>query len=64
MLSSAQNNDNDNGNDNDDEEAMIQVPMYSKTMFLDLNQVYYWRLECNTHNDYNYIIKTKWSYFN
>jgi len=22
-------------------------------MFLDLNQVYYWRFRCNTHNNYN-----------
>ncbi len=27
-----------------------------------LDQVYYWRFKCNTHNNYNYIIKTKWSY--
>jgi hypothetical protein len=33
-------------------------------MFLDLNQVYNWGFKSNTHNHYNYIIKTKWSYFN
>ncbi len=32
---------------------------YSKTMFLGLSQVYYWWFKCNTHNNYNYIIKTK-----
>ncbi len=31
-------------------------------MFIGLNQVYYLRFECNTHNNYNYIIKTKWNY--
>ncbi len=31
-------------------------------MFLGLDQVYYWWSECNTHNNYNYIIKTKWNY--
>jgi hypothetical protein len=31
-------------------------------MFLGLGQVYYWRFQSNTHNTYNYIIKTKWSY--
>jgi hypothetical protein len=31
-------------------------------MFLVLNQVYYWRFKSDTHNNYNYIIKTKWSY--
>ncbi len=38
--------------------------MYSKTMFLVLDQVYYWGFKSNTHNNYNYIIKTKWNYFN
>ena len=38
---------------------MILLFYYSKTMFLDSNQVYYWRFKCNTHNNYNYIIKTK-----
>ncbi len=33
-------------------------------MFLVLGQVYYWGFGCNVHNNYNYIIKTKWSYFN
>jgi hypothetical protein len=33
-------------------------------MFLVLNQVYYWRFKRDTHNSYNYIIKTKWNYFN
>ncbi len=37
---------------------------YSKTMLLSLGQVYYWRLKSNTHNNYNYIIKTRWNYFN
>jgi hypothetical protein len=26
-------------------------------MFLGVNQVYYWRFKCNTHNNYNKIIK-------
>ncbi len=26
---------------------------YSKTMFLGLNQVYYWEFKWNTHNNYN-----------
>ncbi len=45
---------------------MMQAPEdpYSKMMFLDLNQVYYWRFESNTHNNYNYTIKTKWNYLN
>ncbi len=29
-----------------------------------LDQVYYWGFECNVHNNYDYIIKTKWGYFN
>jgi hypothetical protein len=33
-------------------------------MFLVLSQVYYWGFESYTHNNYNYNIKTKWSYFN
>jgi hypothetical protein len=33
-------------------------------MFLVLDQVYYRGLKSNTHNNYNYIIKTKWNYFN
>jgi hypothetical protein len=37
---------------------------YSKTMFLVLDQVYYWGFRSNTHNNYNYIIKTKWDYLN
>ncbi len=37
---------------------------YSKMMFLVLNQVYYWGFKSNAHNNYNYIIKTKWNYFN
>ncbi len=37
----------------------MNAPCYSKTMFLGLSQVYYWRFKCNTHNNYNYIIKTK-----
>ncbi len=28
-------------------------------MFLDLTQVYYWGFKWNTHNNYNYIIRTK-----
>jgi len=36
---------------------------YSKTMFLVLDQVYYWGFRSNTHNNYNYIIKTKQNYF-
>jgi hypothetical protein len=32
-------------------------------MFQVLNQVYYWGFESDTHNKYNYIIKTK-DYFN
>jgi len=31
-------------------------------MFLGLSQVHYWRFKCNTHNNYNYIIKSKWNY--
>jgi hypothetical protein len=31
-------------------------------MFLGLSQVYYSRFKYNTHNNYNYIIKTKWNY--
>jgi hypothetical protein len=33
-------------------------------MFLVLGQVYYWGFKSNTHNNYNYIIKTNWSYVN
>ena len=29
-------------------------------MFLVLSQVYYWGFKSNTHNNYNYKIKTKW----
>ncbi len=36
---------------------------YSKMMFLVLSQVYYWGFNSYTHNNYNYIITTKWSYF-
>jgi hypothetical protein len=32
-------------------------------MFLSLNQVYLWSLQNNTHNNYNYTIKTKWNYY-
>ncbi len=32
-------------------------------MFLDSNQVYYWRFKCNTHNYYNDLIKTKMKIF-
>ncbi len=35
---------------------------YSKTMLLGFSQVFYWRFKCNTHNNYNYIAKTKWNY--
>jgi len=35
---------------------------YNKMMFLVLSQVCYWRFKCNTHNNYNYIIKTNWNY--
>ncbi len=38
--------------------------VYSKTIFLVLDQVYYWDFKSNMHNNYNYIIKTKWNYFN
>ncbi len=31
-------------------------------MFLGLDQVYDWRFKYNTHNNCNYIIKTKWNY--
>ncbi len=31
-------------------------------MFLGWSQVYYWGFKCNTHNNYNYIIKTKCYY--
>jgi hypothetical protein len=31
-------------------------------MFLGFSLVYYWRFKCNTHNNYNQLIKTKWSY--
>jgi hypothetical protein len=37
---------------------------YSKMMFLILNQVYYWGFKSDTHKNYNFIIKTKWDYFN
>jgi len=33
-------------------------------MFVDLSQVYYWKFKSYTHDNYNYIIKTKWSCFN
>jgi hypothetical protein len=33
-------------------------------MFLVLDQVYYLGFQNNTHNNYNYKIKTKWIYFN
>ncbi len=36
--------------------------IYSKMMFLGLNQVYYWGYKCNTHINYDYIIKAKWNY--
>jgi len=32
---------------------------YSKTMYADLNQVHYWRFKSYTHDNYNYITKTK-----
>jgi hypothetical protein len=32
-------------------------------MFLFSDQVYYRGFKSNTHNNYNYIIKTKWNYF-
>jgi hypothetical protein len=32
-------------------------------MFFALSQVYYWRFKFNTHNNYNYILKTKWNYY-
>ncbi len=31
-------------------------------MFIGLDQVIYWGFKCNTHNNYNCIIKTKWNY--
>jgi hypothetical protein len=37
---------------------------YSKMMFMVLNQVYYWGFKSITHKNCNYIIKTKWNYFN
>ncbi len=37
---------------------------YSKMMFLVSDQVYYSGFKSNTHKNYNYIIKTKWNYFN
>jgi len=37
---------------------------YRKTMFLVLDQVFYRGFKSNTHNNYNYIIKTKWNYSN
>jgi hypothetical protein len=43
---------------------MICPNRYSKTMFLVLNKVNYWRLQSNTHKNYNYIIKTRWNNFN
>jgi hypothetical protein len=33
-------------------------------MFLALDQVYNWGFKSNTHNNYNYIIKSKWSCVN
>ncbi len=33
-------------------------------MFVVLDQVYYSGFKRNTHNNYNYIIKTKLNYFN
>ncbi len=42
----------------------IQLLYYSKMMLLALDQVYNWGFKCNAHNNYNYIIKAKWSYFN
>ncbi len=30
-------------------------------MFLVLDQVYYGLFQCNTQNNYNWIIKTKWN---
>ncbi len=41
-----------------DKKVIIAVTLYGKMMFLDLNQVYYWGFKSNTHNNYNYIIKT------
>ncbi len=35
---------------------------YSEIMFLGFSQVNYLRFKCNTHNNYNYIIKTKGNY--
>ncbi len=40
----------------------VKETKYSKMMFLGLSQVYSPRFKCNTHNNYNYIIKTKWNY--
>ncbi len=42
--------------------SLKELCSYSKTMFLGLSRAYYWRFKCNTHNNYNYIIKTKWNY--
>jgi hypothetical protein len=41
---------------------IVIVNCYSITMFLGLGQIYYWRFKCNTHNNDDYIIKTKWNY--
>jgi hypothetical protein len=43
-------------------QALSICSLYSKMMFLGLNQVYYWGFKCNTHNNYKYIIETKWNY--
>ncbi len=34
---------------------------YSKMMFVDFNQVYYWGFKSDTHNNYKCIIRNKWS---
>ncbi len=40
----------------------MSFSIYSKTMFLGLNQVYNWGFKCNTFNNYSSIIKTKRNY--
>jgi hypothetical protein len=37
--------------------AMYMPCIYSKTMFLVLNQVYYSEFKSNTHKNYNYYLK-------
>jgi hypothetical protein len=41
-----------------------RAPMHlcKKRLFPELIQIYYWRSSCETHEQYNSLIKSKWIY--